>query len=696
MQVAKRLVWKGGRLFTRSRAASSLSAVYFESQGDSNSNSYSHSNSNSHSNAWSKFSRNGWIAFGTLLYGITTLKSTLSESESESESESGNASTKEINDTYIKDEKSKSQSQSKASLPIYTLDEVKKHDNINAGAWVVYKDHVYDITKFIANHPGGKEKIMLAAGGDIAPYWNFYQQHFNTKLPMEILESLKIGKLHEDDYLIMQKLEAESDTNDPFCNDPKLSPLMNYHCKKPINAEAPGFLLTENWITPINLWFVRNHHPIPYVNVEGSTKEGKDKDDKDNKENKENKDDKKKKKEVEKIDYQLELEVNAAKSILSAAKYNLNLNSGVGYCTVEDKDKDKDKEKNKDKDKDKGKEKEKSNSNSNSKLTVSLNFSDLKNSFKPHTIVSTVQCGGNRRLGMNLLERTNGSPWDVSAISTAKWTGVRLRDILESVGITEDIIESDQCDIKHVIFEGVDGMLASIPIDKAISRGGDVLMAFEMNDEPLPPQHGYPLRAVIPGHVGVRNVKWVSKIVLSSEEATGPWQRGMSYKGFNPSVKSLEGIQVEDIPSLQEQPVQSAITLPLADCEVLVDPEDGTGLLDVKGYAYSGGGRGIVRVDVSIDGGKTWKTASLKGGSEQPLNRAWAWTLWECDFKLTGEDVGKKLEIISKATDASYNVQPDTTEGVWNLRGINNNSWHRVVSSEVKYEVEEEAHDDGY
>ena len=130
---------------------------------------------------------------------------------------------------------------------------------------------------------------------------------------------------------------------------------------------------------------------------------------------------------------------------------------------------------------------------------------------------------------------------------------------------------------------------------------------------------------------------------------------------------------MEKIPSLQEQSVQSAIASP----SPLTQIESGEPVT-VKGYAYSGGGRGIVRVDVSIDGGRTWKTATLLEGSKQPLDRAWAWTLWECDFDVSEELVGQTLQIVSKATDASYNVQPDSVEGIWNLRGINNNAWHRV------------------
>ena len=176
----------------------------------------------------------------------------------------------------------------------------------------------------------------------------------------------------------------------------------------------------------------------------------------------------------------------------------------------------------------------------------------------------------------------------------------------------------------------------------------------------------------------------------------------MCAQGFGPSVHSLEGIDVESIPSLQEQPVQSSITLPTSSASG--GSSGGASVpagepLTVKGYAYSGGGRGIVRVDVSIDNGATWKTATLLNGTslpnlegpdKQPIDRAWAWTFWECDFDIPDDAVGQKLTIISKATDASYNVQPDSVDGVWNLRGINNNAWQRVAAEVVKEPEEED------
>ena len=204
----------------------------------------------------------------------------------------------------------------------------------------------------------------------------------------------------------------------------------------------------------------------------------------------------------------------------------------------------------------------------------------------------------------------------------------------------------------------------------------------------------YPVRVIVPGHVGVRNVKWVEQIVASAEEAQGPWQRGIAYKGFSPSVKSFEGIDVSAILSMQEMPVQSTIVFPAPPHSSKAKStgrapsmtpdfvvEDGDDSVSVKGWAYSGGGRGIARVDVSADGGRTWHTAELGEGSEQNPRRAWAWTFWEIDVPLpTPARAGDPpLELCCRCTDASYNVQPERPEPFWNKRGLNNNAWHRVV-----------------
>ena len=141
-------------------------------------------------------------------------------------------------------------------------------------------------------------------------------------------------------------------------------------------------------------------------------------------------------------------------------------------------------------------------------------------------------------------------------------------------------------------------------------------------------------------------------------------------------------------------PVQSSITFPKNGYKF---ENINNNKLTIKGYAYSGGGRGIIRVDVSIDGGKTWKEAELLEGNEQNKNSSWAWTLWKLDIELPNfrdrfsddeydliNDIStfrfddKKLKILCKAVDSSYNTQPKSYDNIWNIRGINNNAWDSV------------------
>ena len=125
----------------------------------------------------------------------------------------------------------------KASLPVYRKAEVEKHITPEKGIWITHGNGVYDVTDFVANHPGGREKIMLAAGKAVEPYWRLYRQHYNSELPHELLATMKIGTLHAEDAANAQ---AQFDTSDPYYNDPKLSPVMKQHSTSPINAEAPA------------------------------------------------------------------------------------------------------------------------------------------------------------------------------------------------------------------------------------------------------------------------------------------------------------------------------------------------------------------------------------------------------------------------------------------------------------------------
>lgn len=289
-------------------------------------------------------------------------------------------------------------------------------------------------------------------------------------------------------------------------------------------------------------------------------------------------------------------------------------------------------------------------------------LTDLQTKFPQYTITATLQCSGNRRTHMSegSGREASGLKWGVGAISNAQWRGPRLRDVLRDAGLN---LEDPPEDLRHAQFSGDDAYGASIPLDKAIDPRGDVLLACEMNGQVLPPDHGYPVRALVPGNTGARSVKWVNRVTLSEEESTSQWQR-RDYKCFGPN-ESREMVDWDKAPSIQETPVQSAIT------NIRQASNPGT---VVEGYAISGGGRRIVRVDVSTDNGQTWDQAQIQ--PNQALgSKDWSWALWKyhCGRELPAGSI-----VVAKAIDESYNTQPDTHGPTFNFRGNLVTAWHRV------------------
>lgn len=309
---------------------------------------------------------------------------------------------------------------------------------------------------------------------------------------------------------------------------------------------------------------------------------------------------------------------------------------------------------------------------------------DLKARFKQHTVTAVLQCSGNRRNDMTrYAKKTNGLQWTVGAISCAKWEGVRLRDVLADAGLS---LEDPGEDAQHIQFSGLEAYGASIPISSVLDPTGDVLLAFKMNNAPLPPDHGFPVRVVVPGHVAARCVKWVNKIVVSDEESHTTWQR-RDYKCFGPNEVKQDW---EKYKAIQVMPVTSAITRTRMCLEPTdkapgnqVDEATYKPVVQIEGYAYSGGGREIQRVDVSLDGGETWDQAQLI--DDAPLQRgskAWCWKRWKYETGLL--DIAKKSKgdskttLVVKATDDAYNTQPETHKSIYNLRGNLATAWHRV------------------
>jgi sulfite oxidase len=301
----------------------------------------------------------------------------------------------------------------------------------------------------------------------------------------------------------------------------------------------------------------------------------------------------------------------------------------------------------------------------------SYTMKDLKERFTRHKITATLQCAGNRRKDMtDHARQTNGLQWTAGAISSAEWEGVRLGDVLADAGLD---LQNPPADAKHAQFMGLEAYGASIPISKAVDPYGDVLLAFKMNGEDLPRDHGFPLRVIVPGNVAARSVKWLRKIVISDEESLSQWQR-RDYKCFGPNVGPNP--DWSKAKSIQEMPITSAITsISNASSHVSSNSNrEASKPISVEGYAYSGGGREIVRVDVSIDGGRTWDQAELID-DQMKGSKAWCWKRWR--YSGLKRDVGKTAVLV-KATDEAYNTQPENYESIYNVRGNLATAWHRI------------------
>lgn len=267
--------------------------------------------------------------------------------------------------------------------------------------------------------------------------------------------------------------------------------------------------------------------------------------------------------------------------------------------------------------------------------------------------------------------------------------GSRTRDsnkkdsLLQTLQNLHSLLDQNP-NLRHLRFDSLDGVRASIDIIKALSPFGDVIIAYEMNGRTLPRDHGYPLRVIVPGYAAVRNVKWLSKLELAEEQAEGPWQRGLNYKVLPPSVLDAKEVDMEKMPGLGEVSIFSGIThVSLADDEASEQKQNlvpgQTVMVKASGWAWAGGGRNVVRVDVTGDNGKTWADAKITQGADQPYGRAWAWVFWECStVRTTVGDDGVCIELSSKGVDTAFNTQPESSDGLWNVRGLANNSWYRL------------------
>jgi DMSO/TMAO reductase YedYZ molybdopterin-dependent catalytic subunit len=269
-----------------------------------------------------------------------------------------------------------------------------------------------------------------------------------------------------------------------------------------------------------------------------------------------------------------------------------------------------------------------------------LSYDELR-SMRSETRVATLECAGNGRVF--LVPQVRGAQWELGAVSNAEWTGVPLRALLERAELAEDACE--------IVLEGADhgtpaeepvpphpiSFTWSLPRTKAI--GQDVLIAYRMNGRDLPRDHGYPVRAIVPGHYGMASVKWLTHIHAAREPFRGYWQTS-DYAYWD----SMDGKPVRR--PLGEMKLKSEIARPRV-CETLVPNR----IYTVSGAAWAGE-TDVTEIAVSTDGGRTWAEAEFL----DPVRRH-AWRRWKFDW-LTPKEPGQ-YTLLARAKDAAGMLQPD-------------------------------------
>ncbi|KAJ3905385.1 Oxidoreductase, molybdopterin-binding domain-containing protein [Lentinula edodes] len=287
---------------------------------------------------------------------------------------------------------------------------------------------------------------------------------------------------------------------------------------------------------------------------------------------------------------------------------------------------------------------------------ILMSVPQLKSSFPKARVVAALQCAGNRRNEIGAIKPVHGVGWNSGVIANCSWGGVRLRDVLNHVGVQVD-------NQSHVCFASFATLCqddkyygASIPLAKALRMEDDVLLAYEMNDEPLSAEHGGPLRVVVPGYLGARWVKWLDTIIISPEESPNYYQQ-RDYKVLPPEIETKDQARPvwAKFASMTALPLNSVI-----GSIFKVSPSR----LHVKGYATPGDCGNIAAIDISTDSGVTWHPTRITYQEGR-----WSWTLWEIEIQVS-EPSG---ELHSRAKDEAGNVQP--REGIWNMRGVAFNAW---------------------
>ncbi len=294
---------------------------------------------------------------------------------------------------------------------------------------------------------------------------------------------------------------------------------------------------------------------------------------------------------------------------------------------------------------------------------LKLTLGELKKRFKHYSHVLQMECGGNGRAAFE--PKASGNQWTNGAISCARWTGVRLKDVLEAAGLKPTAVYTGHY--------GRDTHLSGDASRPAISRGMPItkameehtLIAFAVNGGPIPMVNGAPVRLIVPGWPGSASQKWLSRIWVRDREHDGQGMTGTSYRlPIKPMVPG-DKPDMANFRIMESMPVRSIITNIANGTELAA----GTRLVNLRGHAWAGE-QTVSAVHVSADFGQTWRKANVA----KPANK-YAWQNWQAELSLPSAGY---YELWVRATD-SFGRAQGHAPGHWNPQGYGGNAMHRVA-----------------
>jgi nitrate reductase (NAD(P)H) len=331
---------------------------------------------------------------------------------------------------------------------------------------------------------------------------------------------------------------------------------------------------------------------------------------------------------------------------------------------------------------------------------IRMTLKQLLEEYEQITVPITLVCAGNRRKEQNQVRKSKGFSWGAAGVSTALWTGVAIGDLIKRARPLRGA--------RYVCMEGADKLPngyygTSLKLNWAMDPNKGIMLAHKMNGEMLRPDHGKPLRVVVPGQIGGRSVKWLKKLIITAAPSDN-WYHIYDNRVLPTMISPEQSASepkwwTDERYAIYDLSTNSATAYPAHEEQVCL--VNGPETYKVRGYAYGGGGRRVTRVEVTLDKGRSWALANIRYHEDDyrynveedeslfggRLDVGWrescfTWCFWDIDIKVA--DMALSGDIMVRGMDESMNVQP--RDMYWSVLGMMNNPWYRItITKEGEY-----------